>query len=173
MRRPPGPDMLQRARCLRREMTPQERLLWGQLRDRRLKGAKFRKQMWLAGYIADFACPEAQLVVEADGSQHAENAAYDARREAAFTALGWRTLRFWNNEINENLDGVLTTIANALPSPSQPAAPAGPLPLPCRERGQKAEKTPLPLGEREGPAAKGPHRSTTSMGPKRWEGEGT
>jgi very-short-patch-repair endonuclease len=164
VRRPPGLDMLDRARRLRREMTPQERLLWSHLRDRRLAGAKFRKQMWLTGYIADFACPEARLVVEADGSQHAEDQEYDTRRERAFAALGWRTLRFWNNEILENLDGVLTTIANGLPSPSQPAAPAGPLPLPSRERGQKSaapQKTPLPPGEREGPAA------------KRWEGEGT
>jgi very-short-patch-repair endonuclease len=137
--------MLDRARNLRREMTPQERLLWGQLRDRRLGGAKFRKQMWLGGYIADFACPEARLVVEADGSQHADNSAYDDARSAAFTRLGWHTLRFWNNEITENLDGVLTAILAALPSPSQPATRAAcPSPLqgegrnnpsPCRGEG--------------------------------------
>ncbi len=125
MRRPPGYDKLERARQLRREMTPQEKLLWAHLRDRRLDGAKFRKQMWLAGYIADFACPEARLVVEADGSQHADNAEYDAQRTQAFAHVGWRTLRFWNNEITENLDGVLTVIANALPSPSHRCA-AGP-----------------------------------------------
>jgi very-short-patch-repair endonuclease len=129
MKRPPGHRILDRARTLRREMTPQENLLWGHLRDRRLAGAKFRKQMWLAGYIADFACPEARLVVEADGSQHADDADYDTRCAAAFARLGWRILRFWNNEITENLDGVLTLISNALP-------PA----------------TPLPSGEREGPA---------------------
>ncbi len=127
--------MLQRARRLRREMTPQERLLWGHLRDRRLGGAKFRKQMWLAGYIADFACPEARLVVEADGSQDADDADYDAEPGRAFARLGWRTLRFWNNEIMENLEGVLTIIADAHASPSHPAAPGGPLPLPSRERG--------------------------------------
>jgi very-short-patch-repair endonuclease len=117
--------MLTRARRLRREMTPQEKLLWSHLRDRRLNGAKFRKQMWLEGYIADFACPEARLVVEADGSQHGDNAEYDAQRSAAFARLGWRTLRFWNNEINENLDGVLIAITAALPSPSHRFA-AGP-----------------------------------------------
>ena len=155
MRRPPGYDKLERARRLRREMTPQERLLWGQLRDRRLVGAKFRKQMWLAGYIADFACPDARLVVEADGSQHADDGEYDARRSAAFYALGWRTLRFWNNEIEENLDGVLTVIANALPSPSRPASPpafSSPLqgegrpplinPSPCRGEGQPGPQGP-------------------------------
>ena len=86
--------------------------------------------MWLAGFIADFACPEAGLVVEADGSQHADDVAYDAARAAAFSRMGWRTLRFWNNEIAQDLEGVLTAIQSALPSPSHPAAPGGPLPLP-------------------------------------------
>jgi very-short-patch-repair endonuclease len=140
MKRPPGYRMLERARRLRREMTPQERILWLRLRDRRLNGAKFRKQMWLAGYIADFACPDGRLVVEADGSQHADDAAYDAARAQAFAQLGWRTLRFWNNEINENLDGVLAAIANALPSPSHAAPPAGPLPLPETGEGRKATR---------------------------------
>ena len=156
MKRPPGKDMLARARTLRREMTPQERLLWTHLRNRRFQNAKFRKQMWLAGFIADFACPEARLVVEADGSQHADNIEYDAARERAFARQGWRTLRFWNNEINEDLEGVLTAIAAGLPSPSQPAARAAcPSPL----EGE-ARQTPLPPGEREGPK------------PKAWEGEG-
>jgi very-short-patch-repair endonuclease len=135
--------MLERAKMLRREMTPQERILWRHVRDRRLEGAKIRRQMWLAGFVADFACPEARLVVEADGSQHADRAGYDAARAAAFARLGWRTLRFWNNEIDKNLDEVLTAIRAALmdsycrrgethvPSPGQPAADH---PLPCRER---------------------------------------
>jgi very-short-patch-repair endonuclease len=150
MRRPPGYDKLERARQLRREMTPQERLLWAHLRDRRLGGAKFRKQMWLAGYIADFACPEARLVVEADGSQHADEAGYDTARERAFAREGWRTLRFWNNEITENLEGVLTVIANALPSPSHPAARSA-----C----------PFPL-QGEGGENPSPHRGEGQPGPK-------
>ena len=143
MKRPPGYDKLERARRLRREMTPQERLLWGQLRGRRLAGFKFRKQMWLAGYIADFACPEARLVVEADGSQHADEAEYDAERERAFAREGWRTLRFWNNEITENLDGVLTIVANALPSPSRPASPPA-FPSPLQGEGGSARTNPSP-----------------------------
>jgi very-short-patch-repair endonuclease len=143
MRRPPGYEKLERARGLRRATTPQERLLWGHLRDRRLNGAKFRKQMWLAGYIADFACPEARLVVEADGSQHADDTAYDSARERAFARLGWRTLRFWNNEIDDNLEGVLTVIANALPSPSHRFA-AGPSLSPAG-RGVDAARRPLSL----------------------------
>ncbi|HYE27037.1 MAG TPA: endonuclease domain-containing protein [Allosphingosinicella sp.] len=152
MKRPPGYEMLERAQHLRREMTPQEKMLRGQLRGRRLGGFKFRRQMWLAGYIADFACPDARLVVEADGSQHADNAEYDAERARAFASLGWRTLRFWNNEITENLDGVLTLIAAALPSPSRPASPpAFPSPLqgeggispsPSRREGQPGPQGP-------------------------------
>src|SRR4051812_13164516 len=150
MKRPPGYEMLKRSRRLRREMTPQEKILWSQLRGRRFEGAKFRRQMWLAGYIADFACPDARLVVEADGSQHADNAEYDAQRERAVHDLGWSTLRFWNNEIAENLDGVLIAIMQHLPSPSQAASQPA-VPLPCRERGDGPAPTPLPEGEREGP----------------------
>ena len=127
-------------------MTPQERLLWSQLRDRRLCGAKFRKQMWLAGYIADFACAEARLVVEADGSQHSDNADYDAERERAFAGLGWQTMRFWNNEITENLEGVLRVIANALPSPSHRSA-AGPSLSPTGRGGESGPTNSSPWGE--------------------------
>jgi very-short-patch-repair endonuclease len=144
MKRPPGYAMLQRAQRLRREMTPQEQILWGQLRGRRFEGAKFRRQVWLVGYVADFACPEARLVVEADGSQHADNAEYDAERERAFHDLGWTTLRFWNNEITENLDGVLTLIANALLSPSRPALPPA-FPSPLKGEGELREPTPSPF----------------------------
>jgi very-short-patch-repair endonuclease len=130
MKRPPGIAMLDRARALRRQMTPQEAILWRHLRDRRLDGFKFRKQMWLCGFIADFACTEAKLVVEADGSQHADDSDYDAKRAAAFRRNGWQTIRFWNNEITRDLDGVLLAIRAALPSPSHPASPGGPRPLP-------------------------------------------
>jgi very-short-patch-repair endonuclease len=130
MKRPPGTAMLDRARALRRAMTPQEAILWRQLRDRRLDGFKFRKQMWLCGFIADFACPEGKLVVEADGSQHADNEAYDGQRAAVFAREGYRTIRFWNNEIVRDLEGVLIAIRATLPSPSHPALPGEPIPLP-------------------------------------------
>lgn len=133
MKRPPGQDMLQRARTLRRNLTPAERQLWNRLRDARLNGFKFRRQMWLCGYIADFACVEAKLVIEADGSQHADAAPYDAQRSAAFATEGFRTIRFWNSEIFENIEGVLLTIRENLPSPSHSATPNRPLPLPARE----------------------------------------
>ena len=140
MKRPPGKDMRDRARRLRRESTPAEQLLWKHLRARRLDGFKFRQQMWLCGFIADFACVEAKLVIEADGGQHGSNEAYDRQRSAAFAKEGFSTLRFWNNEILENIDGVLLTIREALPSPSQPggagrALPSAGRPVPRTGRG--------------------------------------
>jgi very-short-patch-repair endonuclease len=114
-------------------MTDAERLLWAHLRARQLRGMKFRRQMWLCGYIADFACPDAKLVVEADGGQHADQEGYDALRTAAFAREGYRILRFWNHDILTNPDGVLETISAALPSPSQ--ASPGPLPLPVPGEG--------------------------------------
>ena len=128
MKRPPGRDRLVRARGLRRDMTDAEWVLWSHLRGRQLQGLKFRRRMWLCGYVADFACPEAELVVEADGGQHAEQKDYDDRRTETFIGQGYRVLRFWNNDILENPTGVLETISAALPSPSQ--ASPGPLPLP-------------------------------------------
>lgn len=134
MKRPPGKDMLGRSRELHRRSTDAERLLRQHLLARQLEGHKFRRQMWLRGFIADFACPEAKLVIEADGGQHNELEAADRRRSAAFAEEGYRTLRFWNNEILENLDGVLTTIKAALLAPSHAAMPGGPIPLLRRER---------------------------------------
>jgi very-short-patch-repair endonuclease len=135
MKRPPGLTMLERPRKLRREATEAERLLWSRLRASQL-GAKFRRQMWLGGFIADFASIEAQLVVEVDGSQHAEQDEYDTERTREMERLGYRVLRFWNNEVLGNLDGVIELIQLALPSPSHAAAQRGPLPLPQRGEGQ-------------------------------------
>ena len=138
MKRPPGYELLERARRLRREMTPAERKLWGCLRGHRL-GVKFRKQMWLSGFIADFACVEAKLVIEVDGGQHGDNLEEDRRRAAAMRRVGYRALRFWNNDVLENIDGVLTVIQGAIdeavPSPSHPAARAG-IPLPKMGEGK-------------------------------------
>ncbi|GIL39207.1 endonuclease domain-containing protein [Roseiterribacter gracilis] len=110
----------ERARALRRVATDVERSLWRRMRNRALAGCKFRRQLPIGPYFADFACVEAKLVVELDGSQHADAAAYDATRTAYMEAQGWRVLRFWNNEVMQNLDGVLVAIAAALnqePSP--------------------------------------------------------
>ena len=135
MKRPPGTEMLQRARRLRREMTDAERLLWSRLRAGQL-GVKFRKQMWLGDYIADFASVEAKLVVEVDGGQHDRDRERDERRAREMERLGYRTIRFWNHDVLGNIDGVMIAIRNALPSPSHAAVPRGPLPLPEPGEGQ-------------------------------------
>lgn len=107
------------ARRLRRSETEAEQRLWLQLRDRRLNGWKFRRQAPLGGYYADFLCIDAQLVVELDGSQHAEERVdYDQRRTKALQALGYRVLRIWNNDVLQDIGAVLEAILAACESPS-------------------------------------------------------
>jgi len=101
------------ARKLRRDLTPQEQTLWYLPRGRRFAGIKFRRQMPIGPCIADFAAASQKLVIELDGGQHAENP-NDIVREAYLAAQGWTVLRFWNNELNENREGVLTRIAGHL-----------------------------------------------------------
>src|SRR5688572_23598202 len=108
-----------RARQLRARQTEAERLLWYLLRDRRLNGAKFRRQVPIGNYIVDFVCQEAKLVVELDGGQHTEQVAYDTARTEWLVSVGYRVLRIWNNELFENEDGVLTAIYNELESNAQ------------------------------------------------------
>ncbi|HWD57970.1 MAG TPA: endonuclease domain-containing protein [Stellaceae bacterium] len=103
------------ARRLRRTMTDAERRLWFALRDRRLAGFKFRRQHPIGNFIVDFACTKHHLVVEADGGQHAESES-DARRTALIEAMGWRVMRFWNNDILANTEGVILTLLRELPA---------------------------------------------------------
>ena len=100
------------ARKLRRASTDAENRLWHHLRARQLEGAKFKRQFPIDRHIADFACPAAHLVVELDGGQHSK--AVDAERTAAIEASGYRVIRFWNNDVLENTDGVLEVIRNEL-----------------------------------------------------------
>lgn len=102
-----------RARILRGNATEAEALLWSRLRDRRLTGHKFRRQRPIGPYFADFACLEARLVVELDGGQHVEAAAYDAARTLAMEREGFRVLRFWNNEVLTQIDAVCEQILRA------------------------------------------------------------
>jgi len=102
-----------RRRILRKNLTPQEAILWSRLRDGQL-GYKFRRQHSFGIYIADLYCREKQLIVEIDGSQHIEQETYDAQRTKFFERLGLRVLRFWNNEINKNLEGVVARIQELL-----------------------------------------------------------
>ena len=112
---------LERAKALRRALTQPEKKLWGALRDRRLGGFKFRKQQPIGPFIADFVCQEQRLIVEVDGSQHAESET-DRARDAFLTSKGYRVLRFWNNDVTGNLSGVLTAILAALSDPHPPIA---------------------------------------------------
>ena len=94
---------------MRANSTKAENVLWQALRNRQLQGLKFKRQVPLDGYIIDFACFEAKLIVEVDGSQHAESER-DAARDRHFEAAGFRVLRFWNDDVLENIDGVCLTI---------------------------------------------------------------
>jgi very-short-patch-repair endonuclease len=105
---------IKRARGLRAEATDVERKLWSVLRNRQLGGAKFRRQYPVDRYFADFACVESRLIVELDGGQHDAQSDYDARRTEILENCGWKVVRFWNNEVIENLDGVADTILHEL-----------------------------------------------------------
>lgn len=98
------------ARTLRRNITDAEQRLWQHLRSRQLGGAKFRRQHPVGSFIADFCCLDARLLVEIDGGQHDEQRRQDEQRTAYMTAQGYRIIRFWNNEVLQNLEGVLQQI---------------------------------------------------------------
>jgi very-short-patch-repair endonuclease len=101
------------ARKLRRNQTDAEARLWYHLRDRRFLGFKFRRQTPRGRAVADFLCQQARLIVEVDGGQHAESST-DAERTAFLNSAGYLVLRFWNNDVLSNADGVLDEIARTL-----------------------------------------------------------
>jgi very-short-patch-repair endonuclease len=102
-----------RARELRANLTDAERKLWYALRDRRFANYKFRRQVPIGPFIADFICYDARVVVEVDGGQHAESSS-DERRDRWFATNDFQVLRFWNNDVLKNLEGVLTVLLEAL-----------------------------------------------------------
>nr|WP_295663725.1 DUF559 domain-containing protein [Polymorphobacter sp.] len=99
---------------LRAAATDAEAALWAELRDRRFIGWKFRRQHSIGPYIADFVCIAARLVIELDGSQHVDAAAYDERRTAVLANEGWHVVRFWNADVFTKLDQVLATVEHEL-----------------------------------------------------------
>jgi lysyl-tRNA synthetase class 2 len=119
------------ARRLRRDQTDAERALWFRLRDRRLAGLKFRRQMPLGRYVVDFCCESARLIVELDGGQHSEREKEDRERTEALEAMGYLVLRFWNNDVLRNTDGVVESILDTLGKLTP--RPPHPLPLPNGE----------------------------------------
>jgi very-short-patch-repair endonuclease len=107
------PRGYERARALRQEPTPAERKLWGHLRDRRL-GVSFRRQHAVGEYVPDFCCIKRKLVIELDGSQHLQQAEYDKERSDYLESQGYRVIRFWNDDVMNNIEGVIVAIQQAL-----------------------------------------------------------
>ena len=106
-------EMLERAKELRRAMTPAEKILWKYLKANRLNSLHFRRQQIVHGYFADFLCHQHELIVELDGGIHDFQKEYDAEREEYLKSLGFRIIRFTNEEIQKDLRGVLHTIVEA------------------------------------------------------------
>jgi very-short-patch-repair endonuclease len=126
------------AKQLRKDMTDGEKKLWYALRDRRFENFKFRRQVPIGKYIADFVCQDCKLIVEVDSSQH-EGSEHDKERDAWLTSVGYRVLRFWNIDTFKALDGTLLAILDTLnetPHPSR--APRAP-PSPSRGEGRSNE----------------------------------
>jgi len=114
-------ERTERARSLRRALTPAELTLWTRIRARQLGGFKFARQEPIDRYYVDFVCRERRLIIELDGGQHVESPA-DRHRDRTLCALGYRVIRIWNNDVIENLDGVLQGLLSELEkSPLTPA----------------------------------------------------
>lgn len=102
------------SRGLRANMTDAEWKLWGHIRLKQIDGKRFRRQQPIGPYIVDFACLDKKLVVEVDGSQHMDISVNDDERTAFLNAEGYQVLRFWNNDVLQNIDGVIEKIELAL-----------------------------------------------------------
>lgn len=114
-----------KAKYLRTNQTEAEQRLWYHLRAHRFLGAKFKRQKPIGSYIVDFVCVERGLIIELDGGQHAGRIGYDRQRDTWLRDNGFRVLRFWNNQVLFELEGVLEVITRELGTPSPPT----PLPL--------------------------------------------
>ena len=107
------PKMQHRAAELRHNLTPAEQKLWSALRNEQL-GFNFRRQYAIGPFIADFCCIKKKLIIELDGSQHLEQELYDRQRTEDLQARGYQVLRFWNNDVLNDLNGVIIIIQEAL-----------------------------------------------------------
>ena len=108
------PKTFARAKELHRNMSPAEAKLWKHLRAHRMGDVHFRNQHAIGSYIVDFCAPRKKLIIELDGSQHLEQQEYDEERTHYLEARGYRVLRFWNNDVLNNMEAVLQAIWNAL-----------------------------------------------------------
>ena len=133
---PTDPIILDRARRMRREMTEAELKLWSILRNRSLLGVKFRRQMPIGNYIADFCCLDLKLVVEVDGGQHAEHEVADASRSRFLSQEGSRVLRFGNDQLLNGSEFVVAEILVAIAQDEHAPSPVA-----------QSARRPLPKGE--------------------------
>ena len=108
------PKIFGHAKELHRNLTPAEARLWSRLRSHRLGQVHFRNQHAIGEYVVDFCSPGRKLIIELDGSQHLDQEEYDAERTAILESRGYRVLRFWNGEVMNDLEGVLSAIDMAL-----------------------------------------------------------
>ena len=108
------PKIFKRAKELRRDMTPAELKLHTHLRAHRMGGVHFRPQHAIGNYIVDFCAPRRKLIIELDGSQHLEQEEYDEERTVYLKSKGYRILRFWNNDVMNHIESVLTVIWDTL-----------------------------------------------------------
>jgi very-short-patch-repair endonuclease len=104
------PKIMRRAGELRQNQTEAEAKLWSRLRAHRMAGVQFRRQHAIGNYIVDFCSPRRKLIIELDGSQHLDQAEYDSERTKYLEAKGYRVLRFWNNQVMNEIDAVLNVI---------------------------------------------------------------
>jgi very-short-patch-repair endonuclease len=123
------------ARKLRRQETDAERKLWSRIRGKQFLGLKFRRQVPVCGYVADFLCHEARLIIELDGGQHAERSEADGQRTTELGEAGFVVLRYWNNDVLANVEGVLTAMAEQLRAVER------------MNEGYAPHPVPLPMGE--------------------------
>jgi len=121
------------ARGLRSLQTDAETKLWRYLRNRQISGAKFVRQEPVDHYVCDFVCRELKLIIEADGGQHSESKA-DAVRDRRLSEIGYRVLRFWNNDVLQNIEGVVQTIESAIQDAPHPT------PLPASGERERREQ---------------------------------
>jgi very-short-patch-repair endonuclease len=132
-----APQLLDFARDMRQKPAPAEQTLWYRLRDRRLNGFKFRRQVAIGSYIAEFLCASCKLIVELDGDSHADRQPYDEQRTAELREQGFEVIRFLNTDVHDHLDAVLLAILRECEARSTPNAVPSPPP------------SPLSTGERE------------------------
>lgn len=114
---------IQKARELRSNLTNAEQFLWQRLRLRQLDGHKFRRQRPVGSYIVDFVCLKVKLIIEVDGGQHGDNKVYDGKRDHWLKLHGYRVLRFWNNEVLSNIEGVMEIVQGAANEPPPQSSP--------------------------------------------------